>query len=275
VLLQGYPNLEYIVMDGGSTDGSVEIIEKYEPWLAYWSSQKDGGQVNAINKGFERATGDIHAYLNSDDRYEPEILRDVAEHFSCAIDVQHCWVASEVINFSAGEEILVRPPPDLRAPRWVTRQAAIHQPGTFWSAALFKEVGGFDEAYQSAFDRKFFMELIFRGYRPEVVERVGARFRLHDASKTGQELLSNGGGVVFIDEMVRISEEFIDLLPPCERRAVAAYLRQQALSRLRREVGTLRGPGAAAWFLLHALRRFPSSVATRFLWGTAHDLLRG
>jgi len=61
VLLQGYPNLEYLIIDGGSTDGSVEIIRKYEPWLAYWVSERDGGQSEAINKGFRRATGEIVA----------------------------------------------------------------------------------------------------------------------------------------------------------------------------------------------------------------------
>lgn len=72
VLLQGYPNLEYIIMDGGSTDGSVDIIHKYEPWLAYWFSGKDQGQSHAINKGWAHSTGDYMAWLNSDDVYLPK-----------------------------------------------------------------------------------------------------------------------------------------------------------------------------------------------------------
>jgi len=67
VLLQGYPNLEYIIMDGGSTDNSVKIIKKYEPWLVYWVSEQDSGQANAINKGFKIANGDLLLWLNSDD----------------------------------------------------------------------------------------------------------------------------------------------------------------------------------------------------------------
>lgn len=81
VLLQGYPNLEYIIIDGGSTDGSVDIIKKYEPWLTYWVSEPDRGQSHAINKGWEKTTGDIIAYLNSDDFYVENSLVKVASHY--------------------------------------------------------------------------------------------------------------------------------------------------------------------------------------------------
>src|SRR5205823_3046168 len=74
VLLQAYPNLEYIIIDGGSTDNTVEIIKKYEPGITYWVSEKDRGQSHAINKGFARATGDIFAWLCSDDVYAPGAL---------------------------------------------------------------------------------------------------------------------------------------------------------------------------------------------------------
>ena len=77
VLLQGYPNLEYIIIDGGSTDNSVEIIRKYEPWLTYWVSQPDKGQTDAIQKGFNLSTGVVWNWLNSDDLLEPNALQQM------------------------------------------------------------------------------------------------------------------------------------------------------------------------------------------------------
>src|SRR3954468_14683484 len=79
VLLQGYPNLEYIVMDGGSRDGSVEVIKKYAPFISYWTSERDRGQSDAINKGFRRASGEWAGGQNSDDFYEPGAIRAAVE----------------------------------------------------------------------------------------------------------------------------------------------------------------------------------------------------
>lgn len=82
VLNQNYPNLEYIVIDGGSTDGSVDIIKKYEKYLSYWVSEKDKGQSDAINKGFKKSTGDILAWQNSDDIYLLGTLSKVSKLYS-------------------------------------------------------------------------------------------------------------------------------------------------------------------------------------------------
>lgn len=82
VLMQGYPNLEYMIIDGGSTDGSIEIIKKYEPWLAYWVSEPDCGQSHAINKGWKRSGGDLLAWLNSDDFLARNALETVAIQYS-------------------------------------------------------------------------------------------------------------------------------------------------------------------------------------------------
>ncbi len=88
ILNQNYPNLEYIIIDGGSTDGSVDIIKKYEDKIAYWVSEPDGGQYQAIQKGFDKSTGEIMAWLNSDDMYHQNSLFVVAEIFSQFTDIQ-------------------------------------------------------------------------------------------------------------------------------------------------------------------------------------------
>ncbi|MDL1897252.1 glycosyltransferase, partial [Anaerolineae bacterium CFX7] len=99
VLTQNYPHIEYIVIDGGSTDGSVDIIRKYENRLAYWVSEQDAGQADAINKGWRRATGEIIAYLNSDDTYEPGAVRAaveyLAQHPETAMVYGHCYQVNE------------------------------------------------------------------------------------------------------------------------------------------------------------------------------------
>ena len=97
VLLQGYPDLEYFVIDGGSTDASVDVIRKYEPWLAYWVSEIDKGQSAAINKGFIKATGFVFGWLNSDDVYLPETLRFIGDY----------WHSRPETNFVVGDVMLI------------------------------------------------------------------------------------------------------------------------------------------------------------------------
>src|ERR1041385_5052951 len=102
VLKQGYEPLEYIVIDGGSTDESVSIIRRYEDKLAYWVSEKDRGQVHAINKGLAHATGDILAFINSDDVYLPGTFNAVMSHF--AEHPQSKWICGDTIMFGEGHD---------------------------------------------------------------------------------------------------------------------------------------------------------------------------
>jgi hypothetical protein len=187
VLLQGYPHLEYIVMDGGSRDGSVEIIERYSPWLTYWESEPDRGQSHAINKGFAKASGRVLAWLNSDDSFEPGALRRVVD--VCRAHPESL-VAGAVQNVGPdGYQRLVRPR-DLAVKSLVAfwrGRAVFHQPGIFFPADAVRRVGGLDEGLRYAMDYDLLCRLLQVADAQTLAGAPLARFRLHPASKTVAE----------------------------------------------------------------------------------------
>jgi len=145
VLLQGYPDLEYIVMDGGSTDDSAAIVERYAPWLAHWASQRDRGQSNAINLGFARATGGWLGWLNSDDCYAPGALRALVEG---ATRAGATWAGGAVIRFQDGVRaapVRLQPRIEAFAPETLRRVLAFDQPGCLWTRDLWAAAGPLDE----------------------------------------------------------------------------------------------------------------------------------
>ena len=182
VLLQGYPDLEYIIMDGGSTDGSVEIIRKYERWLAHWVSGKDAGQSAAINAGLERATGRIMAYINSDDFYLPCALAAAAE----ALPVERGWCAADVMDLdeATGERKLMRAVIPQNWIDLIARRGWTPQPSAFWTAALWRECGPFDPQMYFSFDWDLFCRFLLKGCRPIYCPKPLSVARQHGAAKT-------------------------------------------------------------------------------------------
>lgn len=180
IIDQGYGNLEYIVIDGGSTDSSVEIIKKYEAHITYWVSEKDNGQSDAINKGLKRATGDIVAWLNSDDIYLPGTLQAVADAF----------VANEKAGIVYGHVDSFFD--DGTNQIWENKfevadffsRVSIHQPGVFWKRQLHDQLGYLDESFYYLMDYDLWARLFFNTTSISV-DRVFARFRVHDEAKTG------------------------------------------------------------------------------------------
>jgi len=166
VLLQGYPDLEYIIIDGGSTDNSLEFIKKYEKWLSSWISEEDKGQSHAINKGFAKATGEIFAYINSDDLYEPGAFKLVAPLFRQKKDV---LVAGECVIF---DEQGVR---DIYMPFWpqnlnlLLTKCPFAQPASFWHSGVILKTGGMDESLKFCFDMEFFLRCAIFGISPNLI----------------------------------------------------------------------------------------------------------
>lgn len=151
VLLQGYPDLEYIVIDGGSADGTTEVIKKYEPWLSYWVSESDRGQADAINKGFARAAGLIFGWLNSDDLYEPGTLLRTADHFRQS---PGCRLVYGQGDYCDERSDRTTPCSYVRAydPVLLRTVDYILQPATFWRRELWQQTGHLSIEYNWAFD---------------------------------------------------------------------------------------------------------------------------
>jgi glycosyltransferase involved in cell wall biosynthesis len=155
VLLQGYPDLEYIIIDGGSTDASVEIIRKYQPWLAYWTSQEDAGQVAALNKGFSKVTGGYLNWLNSDDGLMPNALEAIA---SIALVAQDPDLISGVRLYKDVSGVL-RTCEAGWIEHWPLYLAGLpyfSQEATFFSRSKWEKIGKFDERLNYGFDVAFF-----------------------------------------------------------------------------------------------------------------------
>jgi len=202
VLLQGYPNLEYIIIDGGSTDNSLDVIRKYEKWISYWTSERDKGQADAIQKGFNRVTGKLSAYLNSDDIYMTGTLQRVAQ----------CFMSPEKPDVVYGN--LYR----IDAESRVTEEHRntpfshqgflyggffLHQPSTFWKTELVRSVGGFNPEFRFDMDNDLFVRMTLASARFSFVRAFLAGFRVHPSSKTSTILN------VSLEENERIRQRYL------------------------------------------------------------------
>ncbi len=182
VINQNYPNLEYIVIDGGSNDNSVEIIRKYKKYLKFWISEKDKGQANAINKGLQYCTGEIFNWLNSDDYLELDSLIKIAEVFT---DEQVHIVAGKVRNFSTTEEEII-PNQQLSAKGLMCWEPGVKfvQPGVWMRRELIAQCGGIDEQFDYAFDWDLYIRYLYCFPNVKELNDLIVHFRLHENSKT-------------------------------------------------------------------------------------------
>jgi glycosyltransferase involved in cell wall biosynthesis len=272
VLLQGYPDLEYIIIDGGSTDGSVDIIRKYEPWLTYWVSERDVGQADALRKGFAMATGSLLGWINSDDYFAPDALLRVATAW---ISQRPAIVAGGVEHFRDGEfggghrlcfprgisfASLLRP--------WHPPGVALQQPGMIFSAESYREIGGISKDFYIAMDYDLFVRLLERRDQVVYLDETVAFFREHGGSKTTGDVIFDPRNLV---EDVRITARYLNHYSADERRLRRRYYSQSSwvrggyallkagqidsfLGNLR--VGLDMGPGELLWGLLQVSVRW-------------------
>jgi glycosyltransferase involved in cell wall biosynthesis len=183
VLEQSYPDLEYMVLDGGSQDGTVQILEKYGARLAFWRSGKDNGQAAAINEGFRRSSGNILCWLNSDDLYSPGTLQSVAALFSGRLDDPLVvYGGCEMFSDRTGAKE-VRPAVPFDAAELAIADF-LDQPSVFWTRKAWEIAGPLDESLHYGFDWEWFLRAS-KVCRFMPVDQTLSRYRIHASHKSG------------------------------------------------------------------------------------------
>lgn len=207
VLLQDYPHLEYIIMDGGSGDETLDVLQEYDQEISYWESTEDRGQTHAINKGFRRATGEVIGWLNSDDFLLPHALKRVARHF--VSEPKADLVSGGGVFFtSETEHYPVRPCARGLTPTLPMMLAApgniIQQHSTFWRRRVLDAVGDLNESYDYAMDFEFFLRCCDTGLRFSTNQHCLAAFRQHAGQKSREET-----GGQYQQEMRRATQPYL------------------------------------------------------------------
>jgi glycosyltransferase involved in cell wall biosynthesis len=264
VLLQGYPDLEYIIVDGGSKDQTLDVIKNYETWLAYWESKSDRGQAHAINNGFHKASGEIIAWINSDDRYAKRALGEVSLFFSDNPLVHSLYGDVQTIDKESNliEEIRSHAPFDLtKLFGWMR----CPQPACFWKRSALNEIGCLNEEMHFVFDLEFWIRIGLK-YETAHIARVLANLRLHKDTKTSNTSIDFD---IESREMYRRFCEAYDL--PVElirkKRDILRLYNQRIATQLKNE----RNYAQARKYFLKAILSNPLRAKNSFLLASILD----
>ncbi|MGD0623091.1 MAG: glycosyltransferase family 2 protein [Thermodesulfobacteriota bacterium] len=237
VVFQAYPNLEYIIIDGGSQDESVQVIRKYEKHLAYWHSKRDKGQADAINQGMGLATGEILCWINSDDMYLPGTFLEVGKRFNGKTDEPYFIYGSALTmeengqNLQGGARLA-----GIFDQERLTYSDYIVQPSTFWTKRLWLEVGGLNVEYHYVLDWEWFIRASrVTGF--ECVPRFFSIYRLHAEHKTGT------GGSKRIGEINEVVERYAP--ESWKRLYKLVFPRYQRIIQIRRLITRMKIPGSS------------------------------
>jgi glycosyltransferase involved in cell wall biosynthesis len=202
VLEQDYQPIEYLVVDGGSTDGSIEIVRRYEDRLAWWTSEPDRGQAHAINKGFARTTGAYMGFLNSDDTLLPGAVTRLVGALEHEPDALVAFGDALLVDERLGTTRLRRPGAWGVEPMTLRAGGTVVQPSSLWRRRAWELAGPFDASYHFWFEVLFFLEVACSGSATYVPEPL-ATYRLHDHSKT-----VNATSVAQSEETLRVAHEY-------------------------------------------------------------------
>jgi len=233
VINQNYPNLEYIIIDGGSIDGSVDIIKKYEKYLAYWVSEKDNGLYHALQKGFEKSTGEIMGWINSDDKYHPNSFNSIAEVFSSFKELN--WVTGCLTQFDEqGRTINAYPSKKWSKYDYYTfNYEWIQQESTVWRRILWTKAGNYiSTKLKFASDLELWLRF-FRYDKLFVADFLIGGFRLRSANQISLN---------HIKEYTNEAETIInnEILSTQEKSIIKKYYRVKKISSFIRKFKFLR-----------------------------------
>jgi len=266
-LAQDYAPVEYMIFDGGSNDGSVDIIQRYANRLAYWESRPDRGQAHAINKGLQRATGEILGWLNSDDILLPGAVQLAVDTFRQRPEIDVVYGRLERID-EAGRVLPTPTLPKDRAtfgPSHVIGECIVNQPGSFWRRRAMEKFGLLDESLNYSMDYEYWIRLAVGGARFERRPETVAQFRLSAGSKTvgqtaaqAEEQLRTLTGVLARPDLAQRLGLSPDEVERQARRARARIALHAAYGRYK-----LRDFRLALRWLVFALRHDPSAPLER------------
>ena len=230
VIDQNYPNLELIVMDGGSKDRTREILERFAPHLAFWESAEDRGQSHAINKGLARATGEVWCYLNSDDLLMPGSLARIGELFR---DPSVEWIGGISVIFDEQSDRGTVTPQEPKSQKEIltpwSRSVEHVFPCSnvcYMRRSMYEKLGGFDESYGYSMDMDYYTRAHFAGYRLQRIPDVLGRWRWHPASKT----VKDGSAYRFLEEELRIAATYANHLTTADREELCREIIQHRKS---------------------------------------------
>lgn len=224
VLDQDYPAVEIIVMDAGSTDGTLDILRRYHDRIVYWESTPDRGQSHAINKGLAKCIGDVWLYLNSDDLLSPGSLAHIGELFrDPAVD----WVGGGAIIFDQnGIRGVVEPkePASMREVLTPWKRSVEHvfpcSNVCFMRRSIYERIGGFDESYHYSMDMEYYTRALLAGFSLQRITEHLGRWRWHEQSKT----VTSGCAFHFLGEELRIARAYMGRLPIEQRTGLDAEI---------------------------------------------------